>query len=483
DYGQAFYNDGTGIIVNYGQINLSGEPMADDDAHMGSQPTDATLLPSVIASAGETVVLDSDTGFKNVGTGSANYGNATLNGDLQTMGWLWNEGADSVLDVNGTLTVSGGGMENQGTLTADNITISRNSYNRATGSIVTKQLDLNKSDVSFFNEGDFTGTVTAASYTNNLVNSGTMTVTEDGAAAFSGAANIYNQAGATITNTGQAVEGGENALINITRTSSADTVIVNDGTLLAQNGYSAITTAQTGTTDASKWFINSATGVISGSNAQAPLVYVNRGYNFANEGTMTVQGDNAVGIASSGTSYTQYLVNSGTLNVGTQAGQSDGSNGTGLTGIQGGGKGTTVNNTASGVINVYAEDSYAFGGTAKQFINNGEVNLLCETNCGIFAPGTSGTQEDHSGVADITVPDASKTPSQGGVPTPPADSGMQVVSNYTVGTNADGSAGTLTASNIALENVTVDTGFTSGTAATSMTFNNVFTGSNIEGAD
>ncbi len=35
DTGQAFYNDGTGTILNYGEINLLGSPMDSADSHMG----------------------------------------------------------------------------------------------------------------------------------------------------------------------------------------------------------------------------------------------------------------------------------------------------------------------------------------------------------------------------------------------------------------------------------------------------------------
>ncbi len=479
DYGQAFYNDGSGVILNYGQINLNGSELADDDSHMGSQPTNEYLLPDIITSAGQTQTLDSATGFASLTTGGANYGNVTLNGDLRALYWLWNEGADSVLNVNGDITVAQG-LENQGSLTADTITTASNVYNRAGATMSVDTL----SAPQFFNEGDFSGTVTTGgSYTSNLVNSGTMSVTQDGNAVFSGTASIYNQAGATITNSAQAVTGGENTLIHITRTGGADTTLVNDGTLLAQNGYSAITVDQSGTTNAHQWFINSETGVISGTNPQTPLVSMGRGYNFANEGTISVQGDNAVGISGATTSYTQYLVNSGTLNVGTEEGQTDGSNGTGLVGMQGNGKGTVINNAADGVINIYADDSYAFGGTTQRIINNGEVNLLCDTGCGLYAPGTKGIQNDHDGTTDVSVTAASTAPSQGTVPTAPTESGLQSVSGYTVGTNADGSAGVLTASNVQLSDVNVNTGFTAGTDATTMTFDNVVTGSNIQGAD
>lgn len=184
-------------------------------------------------------------------------------------------------------------------------------------------------------------------------------------------------------------------------------------------------------------------------------------------------------------SYIIDLVNSGTINVGTEQGQIDGTNGTGLIGIKGNGNATTINNTADGVINVYANDSYAFGGQSKTIINNGEVNLLCDTGCGIYAPGTTGTQDDHNGTADIVIPDAIVAPTQGDIPAPPADpNAPQMLSNYIVGTNADGSSGTLKANNLMIgDDVKVNTGFTAGTAETTVVVDNAFTGSNIQGAD
>lgn len=309
-----------------------------------------------------------------------------------------------------------------------------------------------------------------------------MTVAEDGKSLVSGSFYFYNEEDATLTNSGSAVEGGENTIINLTRANDSLTQ-VNSGTITATNGYSAITTAN-GSNDP-KWIWNTATGVINGINPDAPLINLGRGYNFGNQGTINVQGDNAVAISGGTSSYVINLVNSGTINVGTVQGKEDGTNGTGLIGIKGNGNATTINNTADGVINVYADDSYAFGGKTKAIINNGEINLLCDSGCDIYAPGTTGTQNDHNGTADIVIPDATTAPTEGSIPTPPADpNAPQQLSNYIVGTNADGSSGTLKANNLVIgDNVKVDTGFTSGTADTTVVVDNAFTGSNIQGAD
>ncbi|KNC92511.1 beta strand repeat-containing protein, partial [Trabulsiella odontotermitis] len=475
DYGQAFYNDGTGTIFNYGAINLNGSPMDDSDAHMGDAPTDAVWLKNLTGS-GDTDTRASDTGFA-ITDAMANYGSETLTGDVTSANWLYNEGNGS-LTVNGGLTVITG-LENSGTLQADTISASSSLYNRASGSMTTNTLSLSNSAI-FFNEGDFTGSVIADSKDQYVVNTGDMTVAEDGKSLAGGTFRFFNQQGATLSNTGNAVEGGENSIINVTNTSTSNSLYqVNSGTITATNGYSAIKTANTSALGA--WIWNTETGVINGVNPDAPLVDLGVGYNFSNAGTINVQGDNAVAI-SGGTGYTIKLVNSGTINVGTEEGKADGTNGTGLIGIKGNGTSTTINNTADGVINVYADDSYAFGGKTKAIINNGSINLLCDTGCGIYAPGTTYTTDSGE---DIVAPTANTAPSQGTVPTPPADpNAPQVLTDYVIGTNADGSAGTLKASNLVIgDDVKVNTGFTSGTAATTVVLQDTFTGSNIQGAD
>ncbi|EIS3380797.1 autotransporter adhesin BigA [Salmonella enterica] len=393
DYGQAFLSDSSSYIINNGSINLNGSPMDDTDSHMGGTPTDKIWIQSLPGS-GDSDTRTSDTGFFTAGT-LANYGTETLNGDVDVNGgWLYNE-AGASLTVNGTVTINGGAnaLANYGTLDADAISTWHSLFNEADGSITTDLLTLN-GDVTFYNNGDFTGSIAGTSYQQEIVNTGDMTVAEDGKSLVSGSFYFYNEEDATLTNSGSAVEGGENTIINLTRANDSLTQ-VNSGTITATNGYSAITTAN-GSNDP-KW----------------------------------------------------------------------------------------IWNTADGVINVYADDSYAFGGKTKAIINNGEINLLCDSGCDIYAPGTTGTQNDHNGTADIVIPDATTAPTEGSIPTPPADpNAPQQLSNYIVGTNADGSSGTLKANNLVIgDNVKVDTGFTSGTADTTVVVDNAFTGSNIQGAD
>ncbi|HDW4049376.1 TPA: autotransporter outer membrane beta-barrel domain-containing protein [Escherichia coli] len=477
DTGQAFYNDGTGTILNYGEINLLGSPMDSADSHMGAIPENLDLLTALTGS-GETDMRTASSGGFVTTKALANYGNETLNSNVAAKAWLYNQDKAN-LTINGELSI-GQGLENSGLLNSDTISAAANVYNRASGSIITDQLSLTGSN-SFFNEGNFSGSVAGSSYKQNVVNTGTMAVMADGKSLISGSFLLYNEAGATLSNSSSAVSGGENAIVNVTRTGDS-LAQVNRGTITAVNGYSAIKTASTGSNSNGKWIWNTDTGVISGVNPNAPLIDLGRGYNFANAGTINVQGDGAVAISGGTTSYTVQLVNSGTINVGTAQGKADGTNGTGLIGIKGNGSDTTINNAQSGVINVYADNSWAFGGKTKAIINNGEINLLCDTGCDIYAPGTTGTLNDHNSTTDIIVPAATSTPTQGSVP---ADSSaQQKLTNYTIGTNSDGTSGMLKANNLVIsDNVKVNTGFSAGTADTTVVINDVFKGENISGAE
>ncbi|EBI4202134.1 autotransporter domain-containing protein [Salmonella enterica] len=543
----ALYIEGdNALVINEGNQTISGGAVGTridgDDAHTtntGDIAVDGAGSAAVIINgdngsltqAGDLLVTDGAMGIITYGTGNEakNTGNATVR-DADSVGFVvagekntFKNKGDIDVSLNGTGALVSGDMS-QVTLDGDinvvSVQDSEGVFSSATGVNVSgdnNAVDITGSvnisadygqddlaagappltgvvvggngntvtlngDVTFYNNGDFTGSIAGTSYQQEIVNTGDMTVAEDGKSLVSGSFYFYNEEDATLTNSGSAVEGGENTIINLTRANDSLTQ-VNSGTITATNGYSAITTVN-GSNDP-KWIWNTATGVINGINPDAPLINLGRGYNFGNQGTINVQGDNAVAISGGTSSYVINLVNSGTINVGTEQGKEDGTNGTGLIGIKGNGNATTINNTADGVINVYADDSYAFGGTTKAIINNGEINLLCDSGCDIYAPGTTGTQNDHNGTADIAIPDATTAPTEGSIPTPPEDpNAPQQLSNYIVGTNADGSSGTLKANNLVIgDNVKVDTGFTSGTADTTVVVDNAFTGSNIQGAD
>mgnify|MGYP000261422812 CR=1 FL=1 len=54
DTGQAFYNDGTGIILNYGEINLNGAEIDSTDSHYGAPAENLELL-SELSASGENI--------------------------------------------------------------------------------------------------------------------------------------------------------------------------------------------------------------------------------------------------------------------------------------------------------------------------------------------------------------------------------------------------------------------------------------------
>ncbi|WP_222186493.1 hypothetical protein, partial [Citrobacter braakii] len=116
-----------------------------------------------------------------------------------------------------------------------------------------------------------------------------------------------------------------------------------------------------------------------------------------------------------------------------------------------------------GTININADNGQAFYNDGTGTIHNsGTINLN---------GGAMSSDDTHMG----SVPADSNS----------APASVQRVSGYVLGTSASGSVGTLNAGSnaLALDSVSVDTGFTAGTAATTQTFDNVFTGADVEGVE
>ena len=116
-----------------------------------------------------------------------------------------------------------------------------------------------------------------------------------------------------------------------------------------------------------------------------------------------------------------------------------------------------------GTININADNGQAFYNDGTGTIHNsGTINLN---------GGAMSSDDTHMGSAPT---DSNSAPAS-----------VQRVSGYVLGTSASGSVGTLNAGNnaLALDSVSVDTGFTAGTAATTQTFDNVFTGADVEGLE
>jgi len=172
-----------------------------------------------------------------------------------------------------------------------------------------------------------------------------------------------------------------------------------------------------------------------------------------NRGTITVIGNDSVGMSGA---RGATLINDGTINLGTR----DQHNVRGMVAMQSDGS-AIVNNRVGGVINIHAEGSYAFGTgpeSGGRVINNGTINFFA-FNAFLHADPTW-----RPGVGADLVWQAEPMP-------------QPVISGYTVGTNADGSAGTLRlAQGAHIADVRVDTGFTRGTAESQVHLRGVFTG-------
>ncbi|MBW7983714.1 autotransporter outer membrane beta-barrel domain-containing protein [Enterobacillus tribolii] len=124
--------------------------------------------------------------------------------------------------------------------------------------------------------------------------------------------------------------------------------------------------------------------------------------------------------------------------------------------------GGTAINDKTGVINIQ-------GNVGQAFYNNGSGTII---NYGqVCIDGTCQGPTDNNAEAN----NASRTQ-------PDAPAGANNLQGYVVGTNTDGSAGKLMVSNASMQGVSVNTGFTSGTDATSVTFNDVVQGNNLTDA-
>lgn len=409
DYGQAFYNDGSGLIINYGTICADGS-CEDPETY---NPTDSAVTPmyddgDVIAAADASAALS---------------GTAMIAGDVSNGGSV-SGGTIKFWDADSTLTNQAGGTISSGITQTTGI--------------------LN-------NAGTLSGSVTLSGGTLN--NSGTIDVASS--------SQQINVTGGTLYNTGT-INGTKAASSKPLQFSGTATVI-NNGTINATNVADGIVSAGTAS-DAFFW--NQQNGVLNfnGNNGWG-VKLGDTGYSGQNDGTINVSGSNDVAmVAYAGA----QAVNNGTINLGTK----DGSD-SGLIAMQ-----LASNATAdavienNGTINIYADNSYAFSklGENGHVVNNGTVYIDDgATGSALFASDTTieGLNGNDGSGTEVHYFSHDNTTSLAG---------------YVVGTSADGSAGTLMVSNASMNGVSVNTGFTAGTDATSVTFDNVVQGSNLTDA-
>ena len=189
-----------------------------------------------------------------------------------------------------------------------------------------------------------------------------------------------------------------------------------------------------------------------------------------------------------GSSYSGYgdatATNTGTITVNNA--------GYGMTAMNGGtviNKGTIILTADEGITT--GEENQLVGMAAFNggtVYNDGIININADYGQAFYSDGKNGSTIHNSGTINLnTVEMTDGDNHMGSTPTDNASAPatVQHVSGYQMDTNADGSAGTLNAgdASMVLDNVTVGTGFTAGTAATTETFNDAFVGSDIQGEE
>ncbi|EMH2847057.1 TPA: autotransporter domain-containing protein [Escherichia coli] len=537
--GQAFYNDGTGLIINYGTICTFGVCQGADEYN----PTDNYIADlyddgDVLSSAGETVLLSSGA----IINGDVTSAGAVKNGTIRILenGALVNESSgtiSSAIVVNeggaltnegvlNTVTLEGGTFNNNGTLN-DVVKIEKNSNAviNNTGSLSTLQLHdgtVNNSgiasarvnaqgDAVFNNLAGGEARKGAILYNSAVVNNaGTWKMGYQDENNNAGTLDIDDKS--TFNNSGKLILDNSKNAIRF-QGSNANATLYNTGemTLDAALGAGAIhyddgasqfinkgvvdakvtvAVSTAGATESDAFLWNQDGGVINFDKDNASAVkFTHSNYVALNDGVMNISGNNAV--AMEGDKNAQ-LVNNGVINLGTE-----GTTDTGLIGMQ-----LDANATAdavienNGTINIYANDSFAFSvlGTQGHIVNNGTVVIadgvtgsgLIKQGDSVNVEGVNGNNGNNTEVhyTDYTLPEVPNT-SSGGVTTggDATGSGSNNLNGYVVGTNVDGSAGKLKVNNASMNGVGINTGFAAGTADTTVSFDNVVEGSNLTDAD
>ncbi|EOW6186535.1 autotransporter domain-containing protein [Escherichia coli] len=540
DIGQAFYGDGTGTIVNYGTICSFGicqspEQYNPTDSYVSVQYTGGDILvaegestnfinPVLITDAtpGSTINAGTVSG-SNINVQSGTLEN-TSTGIINTLVKL---APDAVIDNAGSMgniDAQGGTLNNEGTING-NVTMYAGASTNLVNNSGTISNVVQKSGV-FNNSGTVSKRIIQTSGIFNNLQDGKV----DNGSALTGDAWVNNEGtwrlgsssggnnagmlevnnNAVFNNSGEFIlDNNKNAVhinqsgtlyntghMDISNSSHNGAVnmwggngrFINDGTIDVSAKSLVVSASNAG--DQNAFFWNQDNGVINFDHDSASAVKLTHSNFIAqNDGTMNISGTGAV--AMEGDKNAQ-LVNNGTINLGTE-----GTTDTGMIGMQ-----LDANATAdavienNGTINIFANDSFAFSvlGTEGHVVNNGTVVIadgvtgsgLIKQGDSINVEGVNGNNGNNTEVhyGDYTLPDV---PSPNTVSVTPGsdatDGGMNNLNGYVVGTSADGSAGKLKVNNASMNGVGINTGFTAGTADTTVSFDNVVEGSNLTDAD
>ncbi|EKQ4787209.1 autotransporter adhesin BigA [Salmonella enterica] len=502
DYGQPFLTDGNSLIVNYGTVCF-GDDCQDSDEY---NPTNSDVsIPyadgATIADAGTSTTLENNavvTGnASNAGEVSGkpitildsgtltNNDSGVINSDTTVSGNLVNDGT-----INGKLTQNGGDIVNNGTIDSRSLTTGGVLTNGTDGTM-TSGAKVTGANSAIINDGTFRlGSATDSTNASMLeindnaqfFNTGTLILDNNKNAIH------LNPNNGTLYNTGT---------MDLTATSNkgainywgAGATFINDGTVNATTATLAYAAGGAGSASQQHaFFWNQSEGIINydADNGRAVDFSANSNYVAVNDGTMNISGNNAYGMYGG---KNAQLVNNGTIELGTE-----GTTDTGMVAMA-----LDKNATAdavienNGTINIHANNSYAFSvAGAGHVVNNGTVVIddnvtgsgLIKQGDSVNVEGTNGNNgnSDEVHYADYTLPGTPVEPDGNMTSGSTTDGTSNNLNGYVVGTNADGSAGQLKVSNASMNGVEINTGFTAGTADTTVSFDNVVEGSNLSDA-
>ncbi|EBS6870723.1 autotransporter domain-containing protein [Salmonella enterica] len=488
DYGKPFYADSSSTVINYGQICI-GDNCQNSEEYNPTDPNISNVFRDGDAITAEGETRTGETIFTDpLATQTAHITNAgTLSGSkviVNNYGDLTNESTGSISTVG---ISTGGSYTNNGTTTT--VSVDGGVFTN-TGTVTGK-----------------TGTTVAGSIINN---SGTMNSVEQWSSTMYNTGSVTTWTGASAGAVLNNNAGGEVDKISFTAAATVNNAGVIKGASVDKNGTlnnlegGVMTLADNGlwsgtlnnwgtinsdadiaTTGGGHTLYNGSTGVING---QITTSKNNSGSKAINDGTINIDKTGSVAMSAHGRAK---MVNNGTINVGTE-----GTSQTGMVGMQlesdAKSDGVIENN---GTINIYASNSYAFSqlGSNGHIVNNGTVYIDDSvTGSGFIkqdgktiegsgenGDGTEVHYVDFTAPGEPTVDDGASAVTTGDASTP---SGTNDLSGYVVGTSADGSAGKLMVNNASMDGVEINTGFTAGTADTTVTFDNVVEGSNLSDA-
>ncbi|EDQ6131098.1 autotransporter domain-containing protein [Salmonella enterica subsp. enterica] len=502
DYGQPFLTDGSSLIVNYGQVCFGDDCQSSEEYN----PTNSDVsIPyadgATIADAGTSAMLENNavvTGnASNAGEVSGkpisildsgtltNNDSGVINSDTTISGNLVNDGT-----INGKLTQNGGDIVNNGTIDSRSLTTGGVLTNGTDGTM-TSGAKVTGANSAIINDGTFQlGSATDSTNASMLeindnaqfFNTGTLILDNNKNAIH------LNPNNGTLYNTGT---------MDLTATSNkgainywgAGATFINDGTVNATTATLAYAAGGAGSAPQQHaFFWNQSEGIINydADNGRAVDFSANSNYVAVNDGTMNISGNNAYGMYGG---KNAQLVNNGTIELGTE-----GTTDTGMVAMA-----LDKNATAdavienNGTINIHANNSYAFSvAGAGHVVNNCTVVIddnvtgsgLIKQGDSVNVEGTNGNNgnSDEAHYADYTLPGTPVEPDGNMTSGSTTDGTSNNLNGYVVGTNADGSAGQLKVSNASMNGVEINTGFTAGTADTTVSFDNVVEGSNLSDA-